>query len=180
VELWRIDPESFSPFNVFLFADHHARTSPTLTHHQSACTDQPHMTSPTWSWTISFLFLAGLLLPLSFPRPTSAPIADSLSFPFWLMFSSFGSFLSHTLVSFIPNVCQHGLCAPGLCAGSYSIYIPVPTSCSSSLSLSISSSRQFRPLHQRLLRLLSLVPRQVSSTCSFILSYLFSPLDHHL
>ena len=88
----------------------------------SLCTDQPHMTSSAWSWTILFLFLARLLLSLSFPWPTSAPIADSPSFPFWLMFSSFGSFLSHTLFSFVPNVRQHGLCTPGLCAGSYSIY----------------------------------------------------------
>ena len=117
VKLWRIDPESSPPFIIFLFTDHRARTSPTLTHHQSVCTDQPHMTSSAWSWILLFLFLAGLSLPLSFSRPTSAPIADSLSFPFWLMFSSFGSFLSHTLFSFVPNVCQHGLCA-----GSYSIY----------------------------------------------------------
>ena len=122
VKLWRIDPESSPPFIVFLFADQHARTSPTLTHHQSVCTDQPHMTSPAWSWTILCLFLAGLSLFRFFSQPTSAPIADSLSFPFWLMFSSFGSFLSHLLVSFVPNVCQHGLSAPGLCAGSYSIY----------------------------------------------------------
>jgi len=117
VKLWRIDPESSPHFIVFPFADQSARTSPTLTHHQSACTDQPHMTSPAWSWTLLFLFLTGLPLFRSFPQPTSAPITDSPSFPFWLMFSSFGSFLSHTLCSFVPNVCQHGLCA-----GSYSIY----------------------------------------------------------
>ena len=39
VKLWRIDPESSPPFIVLLFADQSARTSPTLTHHQSACTD---------------------------------------------------------------------------------------------------------------------------------------------
>jgi len=117
VKVWRIDPESFPSFIVFLFTNHHARTSPTLTHHQSACMDQPHMMSPTWSWTILFLFLAGLSLFRFFSHPTSALIADSLPFPFWLMFSSFGSFPSHPLVYFVPNVCQHGLCA-----GSYSIY----------------------------------------------------------
>jgi len=117
VKLWRIDPESSPPFIILPFADHRAQTSPTLTHHQSACTDQPHMMSPAWSWTTLFLFLASLSLSLSFPQPTSAPITDSPSFPFWLMFSSFGSFFFHTLFSFVPNVCQHGLCA-----GSYSIY----------------------------------------------------------
>ena len=49
VKLWRIDPESSLPFIIFLFADQRAQTSPTLTHHQSVCTDQPHMTSPAWS-----------------------------------------------------------------------------------------------------------------------------------
>jgi len=89
VKLWRIDPESSPPFIVFLFADQRAWTSSTLTHHQSACTDQPHMTSPAWSWILLFLFLVGLPL---FHLFSSALIADSPSFPFWLMFSSFGSF----------------------------------------------------------------------------------------
>ena len=137
------------------------------------------MTSSAWSWTLLFLFLAGLPLFHSFPQPTSAPIADSPSFPFWLMFSFLVLFFLTCCFllfqMFVNMVCAHLVCGQGA-----TVYISVPTSCSSSLSLSISSSRQFRPLHQRLLRLLLLVPRQVSSTCSFILSYLHSPLDHHL
>ena len=154
----------------------------------SSCMDQPHSDSLSVSMhrpaphDVTYLVMNSIFSILS--RTTFIPflLTAHISPDHWLTLLSFLAnvflfwfFSFPHVVFFLFQMFVNMVCAQGA-----TVYIPIPTSCSSSLSLSISSSRQFCPLHQRLLRLLPLMPRQVSSTCSFILSYLYSPLDHHL